>query len=287
MKTELSEDDFNKDKEILNVLNPFLYEDSEYIEDDDYADDSNTGLFNVTNILYPKPYPVIKKNEIVLNYDQNYISETTYYSIDTLKVLTVDFKNTTGKIASILKKFNFDTRELYNRIIDKKIIGDSIEILYRGSTVRPEYDDQICIFLKNKSLLLPVHNKPNEEQRFEAAKKRYNLIYKYPKDSLISNFNKLVVVLKKYNIHNQVDPENITKGILYYKKNNHDRIELSNNDIDRVALIEKLKVLEKLSYELNYLDQSIIKLFFSIVFSVSFILSISCLLFNERRKLSN
>ena len=64
LKSELPESTFNKDKTLLNVLNPFLY---------NYTSYSSEKLFNPVNILFPKPYPVI---EVV---DSTLISDEYYY----------------------------------------------------------------------------------------------------------------------------------------------------------------------------------------------------------------
>jgi hypothetical protein len=59
LRTELPEKDLNKDKTLLNVLQPFLY---------NYTSYSSEKLFNPENVLYPKPYPVIEQID-TLYYD--------------------------------------------------------------------------------------------------------------------------------------------------------------------------------------------------------------------------
>ncbi|MEZ0130042.1 hypothetical protein AB9T88_09910, partial [Flavobacterium sp. LBUM151] len=65
MRAELPLANFNKDKRLLNILNPFLY---------NYTSYSSEKLFNVTNILYPKPYPVMEVVDSTLVSEDNYIT---------------------------------------------------------------------------------------------------------------------------------------------------------------------------------------------------------------------
>ncbi|WP_228451709.1 hypothetical protein [Chryseobacterium sp. SN22] len=94
MRQELPEKNFNKDKTLLNVLNPFLYT---------YTSYSSDKLFNPENILYPEPYPVIAERDTTF-YDPGnpdyYSVETNYYSVDTLTAPGSDYKNISSEILS-------------------------------------------------------------------------------------------------------------------------------------------------------------------------------------------
>ncbi|PKF74511.1 hypothetical protein, partial [Chryseobacterium sp. PMSZPI] len=173
LRTELPEKNLNKDKTLLNVLQPFLY---------NYTSYSSEKLFNPENILYPKPYPVIEQID-TLYYDpnnkENYSTESTYYSIDTLRMLSADHKKLNNKAESALDLLGLDAKELKKRIISKKEIGDSTEIIFKGTEVHPQYDEKMCIFLENKFLFFPLHKIPEQEQQYQNAVKRYNLLYKY------------------------------------------------------------------------------------------------------------
>lgn len=275
LKTELPEKEFNKDKTLLNVLNPFLY---------NYTSYSSEKLFNPVNILYPKPYPVIEVKDSTLIYDQNYSTETTYYSIDTLKVLTTDFDKVSTATTSFLDKIGFDSKELSKRIIKKNVVKDSTEIIYKGSEVNPRYDGDICIFLENKSLFIPIVDTPVEKQQYQAAVKRYKLIYKFKQDSLLDHFQKLDTLLKKYKVETNIVPKNLVKDVVFYKEHVNEPLNAIRNNYDRKALTEKFTTLNKLFYEPNYLHPSIISIFFAVVLSVWLILALICLLFNITRK---
>lgn len=186
LKTELSENDFNKDKKLLNVLNPFLY---------GYTSYSSEKLFNYENILYPKPYPVIKQEDTI-SPGEYPITETSYYSIDTIKVLTNTFDKTTNKADSILDILGFDKAELYKRILSKREFNDSTEIVFKSVPVHPEHDGDICIFLENNSLFNAVKGDSIDKQKRQAAIDRYNLLYKSKKDSLTYEFQRLDTILK-------------------------------------------------------------------------------------------
>lgn len=277
LKTELSETSFNKDKNLLNVLNPFLY---------NYTSYSSEKLFNPVNILYPKPYPVIEVVDSTLISDQNYITESTYYSIDTLKVLTADFDKVSAATNTIFDKIGFDKNEISKRIIAKKIIKDSTEIIFKGVEVNPKYDQDICIFLENKSLYKPVTGIPIEKQQFQAAVTRYKLIYKYKQDSLQLNFQKLDTLFKKYKIESQLVPKNLVKDVEYYKNHNDEPLNAIRNNFDRKALAEKFSTLERLFYEPKYLHPSIIAIFFGVIVTVWVILFLIYILFNSKKKIS-
>lgn len=275
LKSELSETKFNKDKTLLNVLNPFLY---------NYTSYSSEKLFNPVNILYPKPYPVIEVIDSTLISDQYYNVEHKYYSIDTLKMLTTDLNKTSTATNMILNSIGFDKKELLQRVIKKNVIKDSTQIIYKGQEVDPRYDEDICIFIENNSLYKPVKGVPVEKQQFDAAVKRYQLIYKYKQDSLVSNFQKLNTLLKKYKIETYIIPKDLTKDIYYYKDHKNELLNGIKNNFDREALNEKFTTLERLFYEPNYLHPSIIMIFISVVVGAWLIGFLIYILVNYKRR---
>ncbi|OUL62636.1 hypothetical protein B8T70_09135 [Flavobacterium sp. AJR] len=275
LKSELSETKLNKDKTLLNVLNPFLY---------NYTSYSSEKLFNPVNILYPKPYPVIEVVDSTLVSDQYFSVAYKYYSIDTLKVLTTDLNKVSAATNTILDSFGFGKKELLERIIKKNVIKDSTQIIYKGREVDPRYDGDICIFIENNSLYMPVKGIPIEKQQYDAAVKRYKLIYKYKQDSLVSNFQKLDTLLKKYKIETHIVPKKLVKDIYYYKDHNNELLNGINNNFDRKALEEKFTTLERLFYEPNYLHPSIIAFFFIVVLAAWFIGFLIYILVNYKRR---
>jgi len=275
LRTELSESNFNKDKTLLNVLNPFLYK---------YTSYSSDKLFNVVNILYPEPYPVVEELDSTSISEDNYIVERKYYSIDTLKLLTADFDKIGDRTGAILDSIGFDKEVLDRRIIAKKIIKDSTEIIYKGREVNPRYDEDICIFLENNSLFKAVDGVPAEEQKYKAAVKRYKLIYKYDKDSLLYNFKKLDTLFKRYNIETQMVPGQLATDVLYYRDHINEPLNAIRNDFDRKALAEKFGTLDNLFYKPNYLHPSIVGIYFTVIFSVWIVLVLIYGLFNYKRK---
>lgn len=282
LRTELPEKDLNKDKTLLNVLQPFLY---------NYTSYSSENLFNPENILYPKPYPVIEQRD-TLYYDpgnkEYYTTESNYYSIDTLTMLSADQNKLSNKVESALYLLGLDAKELEKRIISKKKIGDSTQIVFKGAEVHPEYDDKMCIFLENKFLFFPLHEIPEQKQQYQNAVKRYNLLYKYSQDSLLSSFQKLDVLFKKYNIESQIVPKELTKDVFYYRDHRNEPLNAIRNTYERGQLKDKLVTLDRLFYKPNYLHPSIVGFFISAVFGVWFILFLSYLIWNFRnRKLSS
>ncbi|AZB10025.1 DUF3329 domain-containing protein [Chryseobacterium sp. G0162] len=282
LRTELPEKDLNKDKTLLNVLQPFLY---------NYTSYSSEKLFNAENILYPKPYPVIEQRDTLYYYPDNkdyYSIESTYYSIDTLTVLSTDHKKISDKARSVLDILGLDTSEMEKRIISKKNIGDSTQIIFKGTVVHPDYDDKMCIFLKNNILFSPLHNIPEQKQKYQNATKRYNLLYKYSQDSLLASFQKLDVLLKKYNIETKIVPKDLTKDVFYYRDHQQEPLNAIRNTYERGQLKEKFAILDRLFYKPNYLHPSIVGFFISAVFGVWFILFLLYLIWNFRnRKLSS
>lgn len=282
LRTELSEKDLNKDKKLLNVLQPFLY---------NYTSYSSESLFNPENVLYPKPYPVIKQID-TLYYDsdnkENYTTESNYYSIDTLTMLSADQNKLSNKVESALYSLGLDAKELEKRIISKKKIGDSTQIVFKGVGVNPDYDDKMCIFLENKFLFFPLYEIPEEKQQYHNAVKRYNLLYKYSQDSLLTSFQKLDVLLKKYGIETQIVPKDLTKDVFYYRDHQLEPLNAIRNTYDRKELKDKFATLDRLFYKPNYLHPSIMGFFISAVLGVWLILFLLYLIWNFRnRKLSS
>lgn len=262
MRQELPEKDFNKDKTLLNVLYPFLY---------NYTSYSSDKLFNPENILYPKPYPVMaEKDTIYYEPDnrENYSVETSYYSIDTLKILSSDYKNISSKILSGMDYFGLEPKDFTKRIISKKAIGDSTEIIFKGNEVDPEYDEDICIFLENKILYSPVHNVSEATQQYQNAVTRYKLLYKYNQDSMLHSFQRLDTLFKKYKIESQIVPKNLNHDVFYFRDHNREPLNEIRNTFDRARLKERFITLERLFYKPNYLHPSIQIIFMIVVLSV-------------------
>ncbi|UPQ77095.1 hypothetical protein [Chryseobacterium nepalense] len=262
MRQELPEKDFNKDKTLLNVLYPFLY---------NYTSYSSEKLFNPENILYPKPYPVIaEKDTIYYEPDnrENYSVETSYYSIDTLKVLSSDYKNISSKVISGMVDLGLEPKEFSKRIISKKAIGDSTEIVFKGNEVNPEYDEDICIFLENKILYSPIHNVSETTQQYQNAVTRYKLLYKYNQDSMLHSFQRLDTLFKKYKIESQIVPKDLSHDVFYFRDHNREPLNEIRNTFDRARLKERFITLERLFYKPNYLHPSIQIIFMIVVLSV-------------------
>lgn len=274
LKSELSEKSYNKDKELLNVLNPFLYNYTSYYSEK---------LFNSENILYPKPYPVIKEEKQVLLYHDQFNIETTYYSIDTLKVLTETYNKVAKKTDSIFDFTGLDINIVKERIIKKNVVGDSTQIIFKGVEVSPEYDKDICIFLENKSLYKPINDLTIEKQQYETAVKRYNLLYKFKQDSLKNQFQKLDTLFKKYNIQSSIVPKRLTSQIFYYAKNQERHLNGIENNFDRKALNEKFQTLDRYFYQPNYLHPNILPIFFVILAIVWLDIFLFYILFNYKK----
>ncbi|WP_353151190.1 hypothetical protein [Chryseobacterium sp.] len=278
LRTELSEKNLNKDKTLLNVLQPFLY---------NYTSYSSEKLFNPENILYPRPYPVIEQRD-TLYYDPNnrdyYSTESSYYSIDTLRMLSNDHKKLSNKARLVLDFLGLDANELEKRIISEKKIGDSTEIIFKGVEVHPQYDEKMCIFLENKNLFSPVRTVPEYRQQYQNAVERYNLLYKYSQDSLLYSFQRLDVLLKKYNIETQIIPKELTKDVFYYRDHHQEPLNAIRNTYERNSLKEKFATLDRLFYKPNYLHPSIRQIFISTVISVWLILFLLYLIWNFRSR---
>lgn len=283
LRTVLPEKDLNKDKTLLNVLYPFLY---------NYTSYSSEKLFNPKNILYPKPYPVIELRDTVLyepgNNKDYFSAESRYYSLDTLKMLSSDHKKLSNRSIEVLGILGLDSEKLGKRFISEKEIGDSTEILFQGIEVHPEYDDKICIFLENKLLFSPLHKVPERQQLYQNAVKRYNLLYKYSQDSLLSSFQKLDVLFKKYGIETEMVPKELTKDVFYYRDHRNEPLNAIRNTYERGQLKEKFVTLDRLFYKPNYLHPSIMEIFFSAVIGVWVVLFLLYLIWNfMNRKLSS
>ncbi|PWN70107.1 hypothetical protein C1631_008930 [Chryseobacterium phosphatilyticum] len=277
LRTELPEKDLNKDKMLLNVLQPFLY---------NYTSYSSEKLFNPKNILYPKPYPVIELRDTVyydLGNTKEYSStESRYYSIDTLTMLSTDHKKINNKARSVLDILGLDDGELEKRIISKKEIGDSTEIIFQGIEVHPEYDEKMCIFLENKLLFFPLHKVPERQQQYENAVKRYNLLYSYSQDSLLYSFQKLDILFKKYNIETQIVPKDLTQDVFYYRDHRQEPLNAIRNTHERNSLKEKFATLDRLFYKPNYFHPSIREIFLIAVIGVWLIVFLLYLIWNLR-----
>lgn len=274
MRQELPEKDFNKDKTLLNVLYPFLY---------NYTSYSSDKLFNPENILYPKPYPVIAETDTTYynpNDTEYYSVETSYYSIDTLKILSSDYKNISSKILSGMDYLGLEPKDFTKRIISKKAIGDSTEIIFKGTEVDPEYDEDICIFLENKILYSPIHNVSQPTQQYQNAVTRYKLLYKYDQDSLLHSFQNFAALLKKYNIESQIVPKNLNHDVFYFRDHNREPLNEIRNTFDRTRLRERFSTLERLYYKPNYLHPSIQIIFMIVVLSVWIALFLLYLIWN-------
>jgi hypothetical protein len=273
LKSELSEKDFNNDKKLINVLNPFLY---------GYTSYSSEKLFNYENILYPKPYPVIKEEDTIVPGEYPII-ETNYYSIDTIKALTSTFDKTKSKADSIFDIIGFDKEELHKRVISKRIVGDSTEIIFKSVSVHPEHDEDICIFLENKSLFNPVQGDSVDAQRYKVAVDRYKLLYNAKKDSLTYTFQRLDTLLRKYNIETNLIPKLLTQNVYHYRDNQNEPLNGIRNNFDRKALAEKFNTLNKLFYEPNYLHPNIAAIYFAVIVAVGVLLFLFYLIFNKKR----
>ncbi|QNK62760.1 hypothetical protein H7F33_19855 [Pedobacter sp. PAMC26386] len=260
LRKELSEKNFNADKTLLNVLNPFLY---------NYTSYNSEKLFTVTNILYPKPYPVIEVKDTIfydLTNKESFSLESKYYSIDTLKMLTSGYEEFKSASNSVYDLFGFDKAELQKRIISKKTRKDSTEIIFKGLEVNPRYD-AICIFLENNTLISPINHSPIKKQQQQNAIERYKLLYKLNKDSLLNSFKKLDTLLKKYNIESSIKPKALTEDAFHFRDKNQEPLNEIRNRFDRNALIEKVKTLDRLFYQPGYFHSSIRMIFFSVLFS--------------------
>lgn len=283
LRTYLPEKDLNKDKELLNVLQPFLY---------NYTSYSSEKLFSPKYILYPKPYPVVELRDTVYyepgNNNDFTSTESRYYSIDTLRMLSSDDKKLSNRSKVVLGILGLNAEELGRRFISKKEIGDSTEILFQGIEVQPQYDDKICIFLGNKLLFSPLHKVPERRQLYQNAVKRYNLLYKYSQDSLLASFQKLDVIFKKYGIETQIVPKDLTKDVFYYRDHQQEPLNAIRNTYERKDLKDKFATLDRLFYNPNYLHPSIREIFFSAVIGVWLILFLLYLIWNfMRRKVSS
>lgn len=276
LKTEISEKDFDKDKTLLNTLYPFLY---------NYTSYSSEKLFDYPNILYPKPYPITQE-VVYTTYEthgeKEVAIENNYYSIDTLKILKSNYKKIGELADTIFSTIGFNKEELSNRIISKIVSKDSVKIIYKGEEVYPQYDDSICIFMQNKVLFNPIKNASVYKQQYQSAIKRYNLLYKYNKDSLLYKIEKLDSLLKKYNIESKIEPKELTTDIFYYRDNPEEPLNGIRNSYDRNSLIERFKGVNNLFYQPNYLHPLIQITFFYVVFVTWIILFLFFILLNFR-----
>ena len=180
-------------------------------------------------------------------------------------MLTTDLNKVAAATNTVLDSIGFGKKEFLSRIIKKNTVKDSTLIIYKGREVNPDYDEDICIFLENNSLFKPVKGIPVAKQQYNTAVKRYKLIYIYKPDSLVSNFQNLDILLKKYKIETHIVPKDLAKDVVYFKNHNNEILNEIRNNFDRKALKEKFATLDRLFYEPNYLHSSIIGIFFSVV----------------------
>ncbi|WP_354361357.1 hypothetical protein [Pedobacter sp. UYP30] len=262
LREKFPQKSFNADKTLLNTLNPFLYNYSLY---------SSEKLFAITNILYPKPYPVIEVTDTTfydLTNKESYILASHYYSIDTLKMLTSGYENLKTTSNSVFNALGLDNAELQKRIISKKTVKDSTEIVFKGAEVSPRYDPDICMFLRNNTLISPISGISIKKQQRQNAIRRYKLLYKLDKDSLLNSFKKLDTLLKKYGIESKINPMELTRDAFYFRDNNHEQLNDIRNTFDRNALLAEFNMLDSFFYQSNYFDSSIRTIFFSVLFSL-------------------
>ncbi|WP_346986020.1 hypothetical protein [Chryseobacterium sp. POE27] len=171
-------------------------------------------------------------------------------------------------------------RNLQKELFPKKAIGDSTEIIFKGSEVDPEYDEDICIFLENKILYSPVHNVSQTTQQYQNAVTRYKLLYKYDQDSLLHSFQRLDTLFKKYNIESQIVPKDLSHDVFYFRDHSREPLNEIRNTFDRARLRETVNTLERLFYKPNYLHPSIQIIFMVVVLSVWIALFLLYLIWN-------
>lgn len=184
----------------------------------------------------------------------------------------------------MLDILGLDAEKLGKRLISKKEMGDSTEILFQGIEVHPQYDEKMCIFLENKSLFSSLHNIPERKQEYENAVKRYNLLYKDNQDSLLNSLKRLDVLLKKYNIETQIIPKQLTKDVFYYRDHQQEPLNEIRNTYERNRLKEKFETLDRLFYKPNYLHPSITIIFIGVVIGVWIILLLLYLIWSVRNR---
>ncbi len=258
MRTELPEKTFTKDKQLINLLQPFLYY---------YPVYSSENIFKPEHILYPKPYPVVMERDTIFYNPQNksdYSTEKKYYSIDTIMLKDTTLKTIDSKTKSILYTLGLDEDSLQKRIISKKNLGDSIQVIYKGIQAYPDHDEAISIFLEDKNLYLPIKSIDKKTQQYSNAVKRYQLLNQYPKDSLIQAFEKLNTIFKKYKIESEIKPADLAQDVFYFRDHRDELFNEIRNNHDRAALKEEFSVLERLFYQPNFLHSNIRGIFFSV-----------------------
>ncbi len=262
MRTEVPEKTLTEDKQLINLLQPFLYY---------YPVYSSENIFQPEHILYPKPYPVVMERDTIFYNPQdqyNYSTETKYYSIDTILLKDTTLKSLDSKSKSILNTLGLDENSLQKRIISQQKKGDSVQVIYKGMQVYPDHDEDISIFLEDKNLYLPIKKLDEKNQQYNNAVKRYQLLNQYPKDSLVKYFEKLNAVFKKYKIESKIKTADLAQDVFYFHNHRDDILNEIRNDHDRAALKEKFGVLERLFYNSNFLHPNIQNIFFLVWFGV-------------------
>lgn len=278
LKTELPEKTFNADKSLLNVLNPFLYPQGAY---------NSEKLFKITNILYPKPYPVMEQQD-TLYYDQNNPESlnlhTVYYGIDTLKLLTSNYEKLKKSADAVTDVLGFGKAELAKRTISIKSIKDSTEIIYKGQEVNPQYDETVCIFLENNNLISAINGLNIKDQERQNAVKRYQLLYAAKPDSLLLAIKQLDTLLKKYHVESAIKPEELTKDAIRIRNQEQQALDEIRNSFDRNKLVEQITTLDRLFYKPNFFHPSIRMIFVCVLFATWIFGFLIFLLANYKRK---
>ncbi|WP_222621939.1 hypothetical protein [Pedobacter fastidiosus] len=182
-------------------------------------------------------------------------------------MLTSRYEKLKTETNSACKLLGSDEKELQKRIILKTNRKDSTVIIFKGSEINPQYDDEICIFLENNRLISPLNDQTVAEQQRQNAIERYELFNKLNKDSLLQSFKKLDTLLKKYYIESSINPVALTQDVFYFRDKNHEQLNVIRNNLDRNALFEKINNLNRLSYQPEYFHSSIREIFFIVLFS--------------------
>ena len=109
------------------------------------------------------------------------------------------------------------------------------------------------------------------------------MLYKYNQDSLLYSFQRLNVLLKKYNIETSLVPKQLTQDVYHYRDKNDEPLNGIRNNFDRKALVEKFTILDRLFYDPNYLHPNIVAIYFAVILVVGVLLSLFYLIFNKKK----
>ncbi|VXB92592.1 conserved hypothetical protein [Flavobacterium sp. 9AF] len=198
-----------------------------------------------------------------------------------------DFEKLDHVILDKLNLVGIDKKEWLDNIISKEEYNDSIKIIYSGMSVNPSADDSICVFIKNRELYKPIKDELIFSQQIKLAKERYNLLYKYKKDSLHNKFNQLNDLFIKYRIESSIEPKKILNDIFYYRDNDDYYLNSLRNNFDREKLKERIDGIDKLYYSFVFLNDSLSFFFYFVVFSFWIFLSSLFLVFYFIRNRKN